>query len=80
MAERKPWDRHIYRRCPECSTVLLATELTRPRRPYAYGGPQWSRCPSCGHEAPTLSFLRVDPPSQTEGGEGPLAGEGGAKA
>jgi hypothetical protein len=69
MAERKRSPR-LYRRCPACGVVHPTVELRRPKGRRSWGEAQWSSCPSCEHEAPTQSFLRVDPPSEAEGGEG----------
>jgi hypothetical protein len=69
MAEpqkRKPASRRPYRRCSACGRVSPAAELPRVSRPLSWSAARWSRCPGCGHEALTRTFLRVAAPA---GGE-----------
>ena len=59
--------RRLYRRCPECSAVRLATEL--PRITNRRGTGLQYRCPSCGYIAPHWAFTEVEPPEE-DGGAG----------
>ena len=46
-----------YRRCPQCQTVLRASEFPRATTPTTSSAQlQNRRCPECGHTGPLMSF------------------------
>lgn len=70
MAQREQQDRHIYRRCPACSVVRLGTDFKRVTGKPDFGQDRPTGCPECGHIGQHSTFMLVDPPARTEGGEG----------
>lgn len=48
-----------YRRCPNCGAARLAVELPRVGERRVWGELPRSRCPDCGHEAPTSAFPQL---------------------
>jgi hypothetical protein len=66
MAEQR------WRWCSQCDAERPAAEFVsvsaRDRPSHILG--RCLRCPSCGYVAAPPSFMPIDPPPRTEGGEG----------
>jgi ribosomal protein S14 len=61
----------LHRRCPSCGVARPVSEYPRSMSGQGAGfGSGWrSRCPSCGREGLTMTFMRADPSADDEGGD-----------